>query len=288
MKELQAKAGVLVEALPYLRRFAGRTVVIKYGGAAMTEERLKESVAQDLVLLKTVGLDPVVVHGGGPEITEAMRRQGKQPVFKDGLRVTDAETMAITEMVLVGKINTQITAAMNRLGRVAAGVSGKDGLLLEARRMRGKHDLGFVGEVVRVNTGILEALRDRGFIPVIAPVAMGADGESYNCNADLVAGAVAAALKAEKLVLMTDQPGLLRDLRDPDSLIPSVRASEVPGLKRRGIIDKGMLPKMEACLAALKAGVGKVHIIDGRVPHALLLEIFTDRGIGTEITGGRP
>lgn len=286
MKALQEKASVLIEALPYLRKFAGKTVVIKYGGAAMTDARLKESVAQDLVLMKTVGLNPVVVHGGGPEISEAMKRQGKQPSFKDGLRVTDAETMAITEMVLVGKINTQITGFMNRHGHVAAGLSGKDGHLLEARKLKGKVDLGFVGEVLKVNSAILHALEDRGFIPIIAPVAMGKDGEAYNCNADLVAGAVAAELKAEKLVMMTDQPGLLKDVRDPGSLIASVKAGDVPRMKKIGIIDKGMLPKMEACLTALKAGVRKVHIIDGRVPHALLLEIFTDSGIGTEIVKG--
>jgi acetylglutamate kinase len=286
MKTLQEKAGVLVEALPYLRKFNGKTIVIKYGGAAMTEARLKESVAQDLVLLKTVGLNPVVVHGGGPEISAAMQASGKAPVFRDGLRVTDAETMAITEMVLVGKINTQITGFMNRHGRVAAGLSGKDGHLLEARKLKSKVDLGYVGEVVKVNTAILEALEDKGFIPIIAPVAMGKDGEAYNCNADLVAGHVAAALRAEKLVMMTDQPGLLRNVKDPQSLIQHVKASQVPALKRKGVIDKGMLPKMEACLIALKAGVGKVHIVDGRVPHALLLEIFTDSGIGTEIVRG--
>jgi len=285
MKALQQKAEILIEALPYLRAFAGKTVVVKYGGAAMSDSALKESVAQDLVLLKTVGLNPVVVHGGGPEISEAMKRQGKQPVFKDGLRVTDAETMAITEMVLVGKINTRITATMNRHGCIAAGLSGKDGFLLEARKMKGKHDLGFVGEIVAVHAGILEALRDKGFIPVIAPVAMGLDGQAYNCNADLVAGAVAAELKAEKLVMMTDQPGLLRNVLDSASLMPSVKAADVAKLRKQGIIDKGMVPKLEACLTALKAGVKKVHIIDGRVPHALLLEIFTDSGIGTEIVG---
>jgi acetylglutamate kinase len=237
-------------------------------------------------LLKTVGLNVVVVHGGGPEISEAMKKQGKQPVFQGGLRVTDAETMAITEMVLVGKVNQQITGFMNRHGHVAAGLSGKDGHLLEARKLKGKVDLGFVGEVVKVNTAILEALESKGFIPIIAPVAMGKDGEAYNCNADLVAGAVAAALKAEKLVMMTDQPGLLRDVKDPNSLIPSVKVRDVAKLKKQGIIDKGMLPKMEACLTALKAGVGKVHVIDGRVHHALLLEIFTDSGIGTEIVRG--
>jgi acetylglutamate kinase len=284
MKTIQEKASVLIEALPYLRKFAGRTVVIKYGGAAMTDAGLKESVAQDLVLLKTVGLNPVVVHGGGPEISEAMKKSGKQPVFKDGLRVTDAETMAITEMVLVGKINQQIVGFMNRHGQVAAGVSGKDGYLLEAVKLKAKVDLGFVGEVVKVNSGILQALQGQGFIPIIAPVAMGKNGEAYNCNADLVAGAVAAALKAEKLVLMTDQSGVLKDVKNPASLIASLKASEIPGLKKKGVIDKGMLPKMDACVTALKGGVSKVHIIDGRVPHALLLEIFTDSGIGTEIT----
>ena len=286
MKAIQEKAEILIEALPYLRKFRGKTVVIKYGGAAMTDAGLKESVAQDLVLLKTVGLNPVVIHGGGPEISAAMKASGKQAVFKDGLRVTDAETMAITEMVLVGKINQQIVGFMNRHGHVAAGLSGKDGHLLEARKMKGKVDLGFVGEVVAVHTAILEAIQDKGFIPIIAPVAMGKDGEAYNCNADIVAGAVAAALKAEKLVMMTDQAGVLKDVRDPGSLIASLKASDVPKLKKKGVIDKGMLPKMEACLTALKAGVGKVHIVDGRVHHALLLEIFTDSGIGTEITRG--
>lgn len=286
MKAIQAKAEVLIEALPYLRKFRGKTVVIKYGGAAMTDAGLKESVAQDLVLLKTVGLNPVVVHGGGPEISAAMKASGKQAVFKDGLRVTDAETMAITEMVLVGKINQQIVGFMNRHGHVAAGLSGKDGHLLEAQKLKGKVDLGFVGDITKVNTAILEALEDKGFIPIIAPVAMGKNGEAYNCNADLVAGAVAAALKAEKLVMMTDQLGVLKDVKDPHSLIASLKASDVPKLKKQGVIDKGMLPKMEACLTALKAGVGKVHIVDGRVHHALLLEIFTDSGIGTEITRG--
>jgi acetylglutamate kinase len=276
----------LIEALPYLRKFRGKTVVVKYGGAAMTDASLKASVAEDLVLLKTVGLNVVVVHGGGPEISAAMTASGKKPVFKDGLRVTDAETMGITEMVLVGKINQQIVGFMNKHGHVAAGLSGKDGHLLEAVKLKGKVDLGFVGEVVAVNTAILEAIQDKGFIPIIAPVAMGKGGEAYNCNADLVAGAVAAALKAEKLVMMTDQAGVLKDVKDPASLIASLKVSEVPKLKKQGIIDKGMLPKMEACLTALKAGVGKVHIVDGRVHHALLLEIFTDSGVGTEITRG--
>jgi acetylglutamate kinase len=277
---------VLIEALPYLRKFSGKTVVIKYGGAAMTDAKLKESVAQDLVLLKTVGLNVVVVHGGGPEISEAMKKQGKQPVFQGGLRVTDAETMAITEMVLVGKVNQQITGFMNRHGHVAAGLSGKDGHLLEARKLKGKVDLGFVGEVVKVNIAILEALESKGFIPIIAPVAMGKDGEAYNCNADLVAGAVAAALKAEKLVMMTDQPGLLRDVKDPSSLIPSVKVKDVAKLTKQGIIDKGMRPKVQSAVRALQEGVQRVHFVDGRMPHSLLLEIFTDQGVGTEIVHG--
>ncbi len=283
MKSIQEKAQTLIEALPYIRKFQGKTVVIKYGGAAMTEASLKESVAEDLVLLKAIGLNPVVVHGGGPEISQAMKKQGKEPKFVKGLRVTDAETMEITEMVLVGKINQQIVGFINRHGSLAAGVSGKDGHLLNAVKMKGKDDLGYVGEVRQVNTGILEALQSQGFIPIIAPVGMGADGEAYNCNADLVAGCVAAALKAEKLLLMTDQPGILKDVRKPESLIQSLHSREIAGLVKKGVIDKGMLPKVEACQIALEAEVGKVHIIDGRVPHALLLEIFTDKGIGTEI-----
>lgn len=283
------QAKILIEALPYIRAFQGKTVVIKYGGAAMVEESLKKSVAEDLVLLKTVGINPIVVHGGGPEITQMMKKQGKEPSFVRGLRVTDAETMEITEMVLVGKINQQIVGFMNLHGSVAAGVSGKDGHLLRAEKLRaggGKDDLGYVGVVKQVNPAILEALETQGFIPIIAPVGFGDDGQAYNCNADHVAGAVAAALKAEKLILMTDQPGVLKDVKDPSSLIATLKLKEVPGLVKKGIIDKGMVPKIEAAEDALEYGVKKVHIIDGRVPHALLLEIFTDKGVGTEITRG--
>ena len=283
MKAIQEKARVLIEALPYIRKFRNKTVVIKYGGAAMTDAALKASVSEDLVLLKAIGLNPVVVHGGGPEISAAMKKQGKEPVFVKGLRVTDAETMEITEMVLVGKINQQIVGFMNRHGHVAAGLSGKDGHLIEVVRQKGKVDLGFVGTVKKVNTGILTALETQGFIPIIAPIGLGEDGQAYNCNADLIAGSVAAALKAEKLVLMTDQPGILMDVKKPDSLIHSLKLKDVPGLIKKGVIDKGMLPKVESCETALKGGVNKVHIVDGRVPHALLLEIFTDTGIGTEI-----
>ncbi len=291
MKSGLEKARVLVEALPYIRKFAGKTLVIKYGGAAMLDEALKRSVAEDLVLMKTVGIHPVVVHGGGPEITLAMKKMGKQATFVDGLRVTDLETMEITEMVLVGKINQQIVGFINRLGPLAVGLSGKDGNLLSVRKHSGRSlkkekgevDLGYVGEVEKVHGGVLEALRSQGFIPIIAPVGLGADGHAYNCNADSVAGAVASALKAEKLLLLTDQPGLLEDLKRPESLVPTVRLKEIPGLVKRGVVDAGMLPKMEACERAVRDGGGKAHLIDGRVPHALLLEIFTDQGIGTEI-----
>jgi acetylglutamate kinase len=291
IKLAQEKAQILAEALPYIRKFSGKTVVIKYGGAAMTQEALKESVAADLELMKMVGIRPVVVHGGGPEISAAMAKLGKEPKFVDGLRVTDKETMEVTEMVLVGKINQQIVGFLNRHGSMAVGLSGKDGNLVTARKHGGaglksgkKVDLGFVGEVEAVDTRILEVLDGQGFLPVIAPVGKGRDGQAYNCNADSVASALAAALRAEKLILLTDQPGLLKDLKDPASLIPSVSAGEVDGLVRKGVIDGGMLPKIEACVQACKAGVSKAHIIDGRVPHSLLLEIFTDSGIGTEIT----
>jgi acetylglutamate kinase len=235
------------------------------------------------VLLKAIGINPVIVHGGGPEITAAMKRQGKEAVFVKGLRVTDKETMEITEMVLVGKINQQIVGFMNRHGHVAAGLSGKDGHLLRVVKQRAKVDLGFVGEVIEVNTAILTALQAQGFIPIIAPIGLGDDGQAYNCNADLVAGHIAAALRAEKLVMMTDQPGILMNVKKADSLIPTLKLKDVPALVKKGVIDKGMLPKVEACDIALEYGVAKVHIIDGRVPHALLLEIFTDTGIGTEI-----
>jgi acetylglutamate kinase len=291
LQKAREKASFLAEALPYIRKFYGKTIVIKYGGAAMTEEALKESVSADLELMKMVGIRPVVVHGGGPEITAAMEKQGKKAVKVDGLRVTDEETMEITEMVLVGKINQQIVGYLNRHGSLAVGLSGKDGGLLVARKHSGKSlkggggvDLGYVGEVVEVEPKVLHALEDQGFIPIIAPVGLGRDGHAYNCNADLVAGKLAATLKAEKLILLTDQLGLLNDVKDPDSLIPSLALKEVAGLVKKGVIDSGMLPKIEACQMACEAGVPKAHIIDGRVPHSLLLEIFTDQGVGTEIT----
>lgn len=277
---------MLIEALPYLQKFRGKTVVIKYGGAAMTEDHLKRSVAEDLVLMKTVGIHPVVVHGGGPEISREIQKSGKKPSFVNGLRVTDKETLEITEMVLVGRVNQQIVGYINRHGTLAAGLSGKDGHLLQVKKHKAKskaEDLGYVGEVEKVHTPILTALESQGFIPIIAPIGLGHDGNAYNCNADSVAGAIAAALKAEKLILMTDQTGLLEKVSDPQSLIHSLKLSQVPGMIRKKIISGGMIPKVEACKIALEGGTGKAHIIDGRVPHALLLEIFTDEGIGTEI-----
>ena len=292
MKTLREKAQILIEALPYLKKFRGKTVVIKYGGAAMIEDELKQSVAEDLVLMKTVGIHPVVVHGGGPEISLAIQKSGKKPSFVNGLRVTDRETLEITEMVLVGKVNQQIVGYINQHGTLAAGVSGKDGHLLQVRKHRGSgkksEDLGYVGEIQKVHTPILEALESQGFIPIIAPIGLGHDGNAYNCNADIVAGEIAAALKAEKLVLLTDQPGLLKNVKDSGSLIHSVKISEVPSLIKKKVIAGGMMPKIEACKRALDGGAAKAHIIDGRIPHSLLLEIFTDEGIGTELVRSSP
>lgn len=283
----QETAQVLIDALPYIRAFAGKTVVVKYGGAAMERADLKASVTLDVILMRTVGMRPVVVHGGGPQIGEAMQRAGLTPRFVGGLRVTDAETMRIVEMVLVGAINQELVALINRHGGCAVGLSGKDGGLLEARRLpprRGadgaEQDLGLVGEVVRVNPEVLRAMEEAGFIPVVAPTAADGDGVTYNVNADVAAGAIAGALRAEKFILLTDTEGILDQ---GGRLIPSLRAGDVDRLVADGTIAGGMLPKVEACRAALKGGVRKAHIIDGTVPHALLLEVFTSRGVGTEI-----
>lgn len=284
MQELISKAKVLIEALPYIKKFSGKTVVVKYGGSAMNSETLKDEIMQDLVLMKYVGMKPVVVHGGGPEITRAMEQMGKKPVFIDGRRVTDAETMAIIEMVLIGKLNQEIVAGLNRHGGSAVGLSGKDGNLIISRKMvAGERDLGFVGEITEVRPAVIHALDRDNFIPVIAPVGMDLEGQTYNNNADDVAAAVAVALKADKLVLLTDVPGILRDPAEPNSLISTIPAEQIEELISQGVIRGGMLPKVRACERALNNGVGKTHIIDGRVSHALLLEVFTDKGIGTEM-----
>lgn len=284
------KASILVEALPYITRFAGQTVVIKYGGRAMVSQELKEAVITDCILLKAVGIHPVLVHGGGTEIDTMLKRLGKGWKFVRGQRVTDEETMAVVEMVLAGKVNKEIVALINKLGGKGIGISGKDANLIEARKKTllaapGEEpvDLGYVGEIVRVNPEIIEAMKNDGYIPVIAPIGVGKDGESYNINADYVAGEVAAALGANKLVLLTDVEGILADRDDPSSLLSVVRVSEVPELIRKGIIAGGMIPKIECCVQALKKGVGRVHIIDGRILHSILLEVFTDEGVGTMV-----
>jgi len=292
MEKLIEKAKTLIEALPYMQTFRGKTFVIKYGGNAMIDETLKQGFAQDVVLMRFIGINPVIVHGGGPQIGATMERMGKKPAFVSGQRVTDEETMDIVEMVLGGKVNKEIVNLISRAGGRAVGLTGKDGGLIQAKKLKMTKkseetgeteiiDIGLVGEVTEVRPGALEALDKGGFIPVIAPVGVGEQGETYNINADLVAGAVAGALRAEKLILLTDQRGIL----DKDkNLISSLNKKKVESMVKAGTVSGGMLPKTKSCFDALEAGCAKVHIIDGRVPHALLLEIFTKEGIGTEIT----
>lgn len=285
------KANILVEALPYIRRFYQKTIVIKYGGHAMVAEELKESFAKDVVLMKYIGINPVVVHGGGPQIGEMLRRIGKKSDFCDGMRITDADTMEIVEMVLAGKINKEIAALINRHGGRAVGLSGRDAQLIEARKLQIVRDsaedgpaeiidIGQVGEVARVNLDVLQTLLQSDIIPVIAPIGADENGETYNINADLVAGAIAGALKADKFLLMTDVPGVLDE---EGKLISSMTVSEAQAAMRDQRLRGGMIPKIQCAIDALEAGTVKVHIVDGRLPHAILLEIFTDAGIGTEI-----
>ena len=286
MDGVTEKANVLIEALPYIRTFYGKTFVIKYGGHAMEDPSLREAVLLDIVLLRYIGVRPIVVHGGGPEITSMLRRLGKESRFVQGLRVTDAETMEIVRMVLVGKINHDLAAELNSHGGKAVGLSGKDGNLIVARKYQNPNreiDLGFVGEIETVNPELLMNLAEQGYIPVIAPIAVGADGESDNVNADTVAGEIAAALRAEKLIVLTDVEGILAGPNDKGALISALKVDKAMAMIRDGSIDGGMIPKVEACIRALKHGVGRAHIIDGRELHALLLEIFTDRGIGTMV-----
>ena len=277
------QAEVLIQALPYIKQYAGKTIVVKYGGAAMLDETLKAAVMQDIVLMRYVGINPVVVHGGGPEISDAMHKMGKEPQFVGGLRVTDAETMEIVEMVLAGKTNKGIVAQLNQQGGMAVGLSGKDGNLIVAERETTKGDIGFVGRVTQINPALLHTLAGAGYIPVISTVAIGTRGESYNVNADTVAGELAAALGAVKLIMMTDVDGIYQDFADKDSLIKEMTAKDARQLITDGHVDKGMIPKVDACIIAISGGVERATIIDGRLPHSLLMELFTDEGIGTMI-----
>ena len=280
----EVRAEVLVEALPYIQRFRGAVVVVKYGGNAMVDAELARAVAADLVLLRAVGLRPVVVHGGGPQISDLMERLGKQPEFRDGLRVTDAETVDIARMVLVGKVNRDIVSAINVHGPLAVGISGEDaGLILASARHPG---LGFVGEVAAVNPGIVHKLLAEDLIPVVSTIGSDAEGQAYNINADTVAGAVAAALGAEKAIFLTDIAGLLLDVDDPESLVSRIDATELDAMIGSGRLSGGMIPKVAAAADAVRHGVGSAHLLDGRIPHVLLLELFSDEGAGTMITDG--
>ncbi|MBW4682767.1 MAG: acetylglutamate kinase [Microcoleus vaginatus WJT46-NPBG5] len=275
---------VLSEALPYIQQFAGRTVVVKYGGAAMKDSTLKDKVIRDIVFLSCVGIRPVVVHGGGPEINSWLDKLGIEPQFKNGLRVTDSATMDVVEMVLVGRVNKELVSLINRAGGQAVGLCGKDGNLFNARP-EGQEGIGFVGEVTSVRINLLESLVNGGYIPVVSSVAADLEGQAYNINADTVAGELAAALGAEKLILLTDTAGILKDYKDPSTLIPKLSIQDARDLIDTGVVAGGMIPKVKCCVRSLAQGVKAAHIIDGRLPHALLLEIFTDTGIGSMMVG---
>ncbi len=282
-KEYEAtRVRVLSEALPYIQKFAGRTIVVKYGGAAMKDGSLKEGVIRDIVFLASVGVNPVVVHGGGPEINIWLTKLGIEPQFKDGLRVTDAQTMDVVEMVLVGRVNKELVSLINRAGGKAVGICGKDGDLVQARPVN-KDKVGFVGEVTNVDSSLVHSLVKSGYVPVISSVAADLDGQAHNINADTVAGEIAAALGAEKLILLTDTPGILQDFNDPSSLLYKLSIQDARDLIDEGVVGGGMIPKVSCCVRSLAQGVKAAHIIDGRIPHALLLEIFTDDGIGSMI-----
>lgn len=293
MNAIIAKAEILIEALPYIQSLAGKTVVIKYGGNAMINDTLKNHVMQDITLLKYIGINPVVVHGGGPDISEMLERLSIKSEFKRGLRVTDAQTMSVAQMVLVGKTNKEIVAALNHHGAKAIGICGLDGRLIECERITKDEngddlDLGYVGRIIGINTKVLEMLANDEYIPVVAPIGYGPGGESYNINADTVASEIAAALKAEKLMTLTDVEGVrITNEAGEESIVSVLNEVEINDLIERKVISGGMIPKVNGCLDTVKRGVGRAHIIDGRIPHCLLLEIFTNRGIGTMITQER-
>ena len=280
------QARILVQALPYIQQYAGKMIVIKYGGNAMVDEDLKRSVVRDVVLMHFVGMKPILVHGGGPEISAVMKKIGKEPTFVNGLRVTDAETMEIVEMVLAGKTNKGIVSIINNLGGRAVGLSGKDANLIVAEKAATEVDLGFVGQVAHINAQILIDLLDHGYIPVISSVAIGPNGESFNVNADHIAGEIASDVSAGKLMMMTDVAGIYGDFDDKSTLISELSVQDAQKMIASKKIDEGMIPKVEACITALEGGVERTHIIDGTMPHSLLMEIFTDTGIGTMIVRG--
>ena len=283
IKEQEAtRVRVLSEALPYIQKFANRTIVIKYGGAAMKDGKLKAGVIRDIVVLSCVGVRPVIVHGGGPEINFWLEKLGIEPQFKDGLRVTDADTMDVVEMVLVGRVNKELVSLINQAGASAVGLCGKDGNLIQARPVD-QEGIGFVGEVTNVNSELIQSLVDNGYVPVISSVAADEKGQAYNINADTVAGEIAASLQAEKLILLTDTPGILEDYSDPSTLLTKLDINKSRKLIEDGIVSGGMIPKVNCCVRSLAQGVGAAHILDGRIAHALLLEILTDEGIGSMI-----
>ncbi|MFQ6050447.1 MAG: acetylglutamate kinase [Candidatus Hydrothermarchaeota archaeon] len=291
------KVDILIEALPYIKAFKDQKIVIKYGGHAMLDKNAKEWTTQDVILLHYVGMNPIIIHGGGPEITNAMKKMGKKPTFVRGLRVTDEETLEIVKMVMVGKINTDIVSNLSKHGVKAIGISGKDGQLLIAKKKapqwlidsktgeKFEVDLGLVGETERINPEIIDILVNKGYIPVISPIGIDTNGNSLNLNADTVAGEIAASLKAKKLIILTDVKGVLKDPKDPSTIIKEMTSEEAKNYIEKGLVTEGMIPKLEACIRATESGVEKAHIIDGRIPHSLLLEIFTDEGIGTMVKG---
>jgi len=283
-EEAATRVRILSEALPYIQHFAGRTVVVKYGGAAMKDSSLKDKVIRDIVFMASVGVRPVVIHGGGPEINTWLDKLGIEPKFQDGLRVTDGPTMDVVEMVLVGRVNKELVSLINQAGGMAVGLCGKDGNLVKARPIPNK-DIGFVGEVNSVNPRLIDSLAKSGYIPVISSVAADESGQAYNINADTFAGEIAAALGAEKLILLTDTRGILRDYKDPSTLITKLDIQQARELIKEGVVAGGMIPKVTCCVRSLAQGVRAAHIIDGRLPHALLLEVFSDMGIGSMIVG---
>lgn len=278
----QERAKVLIQALPYIQKYSGQTIVVKYGGNAMISPELKDAVMSDIVLMQLVGINVVLVHGGGPEISQMLKKVGKESKFSNGLRVTDEETIDIVQMVLAGKVNKSLVQLLEQHSGKAIGLCGLDGKMIMAEKLiSGEEDLGFVGEITEINTEVIENATNNGYVPIISTVAGGYKGEVFNINADLAAARIASQLGAVKLILMTDIRGLLKNKEDENTLIPVVNVSEVPSLKREGIISGGMIPKIDCCVEAVRRGVKRAHIIDGRIPHSILIEMFSDEGIGT-------